>query len=86
MNIVAWGDSDTVPGGASRIASILQEACVGMSQGFFEYADQAYLAPTGQAPWQPSYLVKNDDPALLAKLCSADLRWEFSSGREVGLV
>ena len=84
VNIVAWGDSDTVPGGASRVrlisASIPQEACIGMSQGFFEYADQAYVAPTGQAPWQPSYLVKSDDPALLAQLCSAENTGGFTLG------
>lgn len=77
INISGWGNNDAVPGGTfNRIrlvtTAIPQEACIPMAQGFFSYADQAYVAPTGQPPWSASYLVSSNDPAKIVQLCSAE--------------
>lgn len=84
VNISAWGSSDSVPGGTTRVrlvtTGVPQEACILMAQGFFEFAEQAYVAPTGQPPWQPNYLVSRNDPALMAQLCAAENTNGFTMG------
>lgn len=84
INISAWGNNDAVAGGTTRVrlvtTAVPKEACILMAQGVFEFADQAYEAPTGQAPWQPNYLVSRNDPALMAQLCAAENSNGFTFG------
>ncbi len=79
VQVTSWSSSDTSSTSGilqNRVrmltTAVPQEACIQMAQGFFEFGERAYVAPTGQAPFQPNFLVYRNDPGLLAQLCAAE--------------